>query len=522
MKPITTNVFTFEDLITGGNLYVDKTERIFEIVKANKGQFFLSRPRRFGKSLLISTLKAIFQGKRELFKGLEIYDEDYDWRAYPVIHLDMGSSQANDVESLNRKLKYDLKQNAVDNHLDVHCLPEDGDASDVFKALVNALAATSSEGKVVILIDEYDKPLLGHIGKPEVTAIRDVLKAFYSVVKTTESRQRFAFITGVSKFSKVSIFSDLNNLTDLTMSARAATLLGYTEAELKTNFSGYISELGQANGMSEEETLRELKLRYDGFCFVEDSEKVFNPVSVGKCFIEKKFRNYWFETGTPTFLLELLKRNPLDIDKLEMPEESFSVYEVENPAILPLLVQTGYLTIKDSHLEGRRRFYRLDYPNLEIADAFNEYLVASFSGNSPDVQSGMLLSITRSLRAGDVDAMIESMKYFFSCMPCSIAVQHEKYYQSLVYAIFKLVGVSIDVEVSTNIGRIDAVIKTDQYIYVTEFKLRGTAEDAMRQIHEKKYYEKYLREGKEITLLGVAFDQNERNITQYLMEKIRA
>ncbi len=522
MKPITTNVFTFEKLITGGSLYVDKTEQIFGLVKVNSGQFFLSRPRRFGKSLLVSTLKALFQGKRELFKGLEIYDEDYDWRAYPVIHLDMGSSQANDVESLNRKLIYDLKQNAVDNNLDVRCLPENGDASDVFKALVHALAASASEGKVVILIDEYDKPLLGHIGKPEVAAIRDVLKAFYSVVKTTESKQRFAFITGVSKFSKVSIFSDLNNLTDLTMSASAATLLGYTDEEVRANFAGYITELGKANGMSEEETFHLLKRMYDGFRFEENSRTVFNPVSVGKCFIEKKFDNYWFETGTPTFLLELLKKNPLDLGGLLAPKEVFSVYEVENPAILPLLVQTGYLTIKDSYLEGRKRIYRLDYPNLEIADSFNEWLVASFSENSPDVQSGMLLTIIRSLRVGDVDAMIESMKYFFSCMPSSIVVQQEKYYQSLFYAIFKLVGASIDAEVSTNIGRIDAVIKTDQYIYVTEFKLRGTAEDAMRQIHERKYYEKYLRDGREITLLGVAFDKNERNITQYLMEKIRA
>ncbi len=369
MKSITTNVFTFEKLIQGDCVYVDKTAEIHKLLGVLSGQFFLSRPRRFGKSLLISTLKAIFQGKRELFKGLAIDSLDYDWKTYPVIHLDMGSSQAATPELTETVLRNMILRNASDNGVVVK---EEQTAADCFLNLVDVLAAKSPDGKVVILVDEYDKPLLGHLGKSEVTGFRDVLKSFYSVIKTTESKQRFAFITGVSKFSKVSIFSDLNNLTDLTMSAQAATLLGYTKDELLANFSEHIAKLAESEKLTFDETVAKLALWYDGYLFEENAEKVFNPVSVGKCLTELKFKNYWFETATPTFLIDMLKRNSLDLGNLTAREKDFSTYEVENPSVLALLVQTGYLTIVDFERLGEvEQRYRLDFPNLEVRNSFN-------------------------------------------------------------------------------------------------------------------------------------------------------
>lgn len=339
---------------------------------------------------MISTLECIFRGKRNLFKGLAIDASDYNWKTYPVIRLDMGSTQADSPEKLNYNIKILIQDVAEQYNLDFPEFPDIADPSVLFRRLISDLAKTSSEGKVVVLIDEYDKPLLNHIGQADASRYRDVLKNFYSVVKTMEGLQRFAFITGVSKFSKVSIFSDLNNLTDLTMDARAATLLGYTQAELIHYFSDRLPALAEAIHKTEEETLKQLKKWYDGFRFSSKEITVYNPVSIGKCFSTLEFRNYWFETSTPTFLLDLLKKEPLELNQLTASEESFSVYEVENPAVLPLFVQTGYLTIQDSFERGALRRYRLGYPNLEIKNAFNIWLLSAFTNTENGKQENTL------------------------------------------------------------------------------------------------------------------------------------
>ncbi len=520
MRPITTNVFTFEKLIKSDCVYVDKTAEIYKLLSVFSGQFFLSRPRRFGKSLLISTLKSIFQGKRELFKGLAIDSLDYDWKVYPVIHLDMGSTQTETVEQfasiLNTMLDFIEQEYEVEPF-------EYTSPQEHFLKLVKALAAKSPEGKVVILVDEYDKPLLGHIGKQEVFAFRDVLKSFYSVIKTTEGMQRFAFITGVSKFSKVSIFSDLNNLTDLTMRASAATLLGYTKEELLENFAEHIQALADALQMTYEKAVDTLTQWYDGYLFEENSKRIFNPVSVGKCLSELKLKNFWFETATPTFLIDLLKKDVLNLNKLIVREEDFSTYEVDNPSVLALLVQTGYLTIKDiEDANTTYTRYHLDFPNLEVRYSFNDYLLAGFANIQGVKETNYLDDVIDAIRSGDIETALETMKGFFCEIPYDITLKHEKYYQTIFYSLFTLVGVRVKAEVKTNAGRIDAVVETAQTIFIFEFKLHDTAETAMKQIKEKKYYEKYLSSGKEIKLIGAAFDQETRNLEKWIIERVES
>ncbi len=510
MKQLTTSIYTFPKLIEGEFLYVDKTGYIYDIIKPASAQYFLSRPRRFGKSLMISTLKCIFQGRRELFKGLAIEQMDYDWETYPVIHLDMGSTATENVEDTETMLWEMLDDVAHGNSIKLT-------KKLLFTRFQQLIEKSAAEKPVVILIDEYDKPLLGHIGKDTVGKVQNLLKNFYSVIKTTEAAQRFVMITGVSKFSKVSIFSDLNNLTDLTMSPHSATLLGYTQQELESNFEGYIQRLAQKQNLSYEQTLDMLRDWYNGYRFHHQAESVYNPVSVMKCFQEKEFQNYWFETGTPAFLLELLKKNPVDLGDMEASETSFSTYEPAALRPLPLLVQTGYLTIKDVRMLGRSRQYTLGYPNFEIESSFSEWLARYFTElHSPEFDS-TLRRIYDALQESRVEDMLENMKTFFASVPNTITIENEKYYQTIFFTVLKVIGTMVEAEVNTNIGRIDAVLKTAGDIYIFEFKLRGSAEEAMAQIKEKGYADQYGNDSRRCTLIGVEFDRTARNIGKWII-----
>ena len=515
MKPLTTSVYTFEKLCDGGFLYVDKTAGIYDLIEPAFAQYFLSRPRRFGKSLLVSTLKAIFQGRRDLFEDLALADKDYDWQTYPVIHLDMGTMASVDAAELQQNLLRGVRRAAADNGCEVVAEA----AYQAFEDIILALAAR--DGKVVILIDEYDKPLLGHLGQESAREIQTVLKQFYSVVKATEAQQRFVLITGVSKFSKVSVFSDLNNLTDLTMSGQAAILLGYTQEEVEANFPDYIERLANAQGESVDETLAELRVWYNGYKFHQEAPTVYNPVSLMKCLMNQEFKNYWFETGTPTFLLDLLKGKPVDLDNLEVDENAFSTYDPIDLQPLPLLVQTGYLTIKSAEKMGDVRYYTLGYPNLEISQSFSYWLVRSMASVPDPELSGALRHMVKALQRGDVDTMLEHMKTFFHSVQYDLIEQKEKekYYQTIFFTVFKLVGAMIDAEVKTSLGRIDAVVKTADHIYIFEFKLHGSAEDAMQQIHDKQYAAAYRDDPRQKLLIGVEFSQKERNLGKWLVEQ---
>jgi len=510
MKPLTTSCYTFSKLIDGGFLYVDKTAGIYDLLRPATGQYFLSRPRRFGKSLLISTLRSIFEGRRELFAGLDILNTQYDWKVHPVIHLDLGSCPSESVPELKENLLFKIRQVAMEHG----CKLESNSHYNAFEELVVKLSRNNKQ--VVILIDEYDKPLLSHLGKDFSSEIQTTLKTFYSVIKSTEEYQRFVLLTGVSKFSKVSIFSDLNNLTDLTMRRSTATLLGYTEDELQDNFPDYIQQLAIEQGKTIEETRSILRDWYNGYRFHYDAPSVYNPVSVMKCFDERELKNYWFETGTPSFLINLLRKKPISFDDLTVQETAFSAYEANHLEPLPLLVQTGYLTIKSASTTGGLTMFLLGFPNQEIAQSFSYWLAKDFGNVEAQDLSSALNRMLKALNNNDIDETLETLKIFFANIPNTISLKHEKYYQTIFYTVFQLIGASIEAEVSTNIGRIDAVVKTETAIYIFEFKLHDTAENALQQIHEKNYAQPYQHDGRPITLIGAAFDEKERNIDTWV------
>ena len=516
MKPITTSIFTFADLIDGGYVYVDKTARLYDLVRPYKGVYFLSRPRRFGKSLTISTLEAVFRGRRELFRGLAIDATDYDWKPYPVIRIDLGSKQAWDAAGLKHSLGLAVKQAAQRHGIDLAT----DEPHHLFESLVTTLGRS---GKVVILIDEYDKPILGNIENPAVGEILRVLKAFYSVVKTCDEHIRFALLTGVSKFSQASAFSDLNNLVDLTMDARYAEMLGYTQDELEQNFAPHIEHVAAQRGWTTGEVLDQMREWYNGYRFSKAEAWVYNPVSVGRFLDTGELSNYWFETGTPSFLIKLLKSGRLTIPEISrepLDELAFSAYEVERVSALPLLFQTGYLTIREVIPTSRQPLYRLDYPNMEVREAFSQYLVESYTNVEKSIVPAYLRRLLAALESGDLDRAMQTLRIFFADIPYDIQLTNEKYYQTIFFVLLRLLALDVDCEVRTEAGRIDAVVKTATRIFVFEFKLQGTAEEALQQIHQRRYHEKYTADDRELLLVGAAFDPETRNLERWLVEKI--
>ena len=521
MKPITTSVYTFSNLVGGGFVYVDKTAILRELIRPAFAQYFCARPRRFGKSLAISTLQCIFEGRRELFKGLAIDSSDYEWTTYPVLRLDMGSCQADTVEGFWRKVRGLLISESERTGIP---LRTDMPVSEQFKFLIQDLAQASKvnenheDKKMVLLLDEYDKPLLGHLGTPEVTKFKNALKEFYSVVKTQECFQRFAFMTGVSKFSKVSIFSDLNNLTDITMDARYATLFGYTREEVRANFPEHLAALAAANDLTADAAFAKLEYMYDGFKFEEGAERVFNPVSVGKCLVSKKFKNYWFETGTPTFLVNLIKEDPVLDAPLRISDTFLSAsFEPEQVGMMPLMYYTGYLTIKETERDGEETTYTLGYPNREVSDSMNKYLSLGLSCIPSNHFSSICDQLYVGLKSGEVDEVMEGLKCFFENIPYDLHVKYERYYQSLFVAIFLMLKARVSSEVTTARGRIDAVVETAKFVYVFEFKIRGTSEEALAQIDEKGYAARFAADPRKLLKIGCAFDWNARNLGKWLV-----
>jgi hypothetical protein len=518
MKNLTTSVYTFEDLLKGNYLYVDKTETLWKMLEPAKGIYFLSRPRRFGKSLTLSTLKAVFQNKKHLFKGLALENKTHDWKEYPIIHLDLGESPASSAEELDSALQASLDNTAREYKIKLTAPT----ASSRFSELIRML---KDQGKVVILIDEYDKPILDNITGKNVQSIREVMESFYSVIKATEPYQRFVLLTGVSKFARVSVFSKLNNLTDITMDARFATMLGYTQEELEENFAEHIAHVCQEQKMDKAELLAKLKLWYDGYRFEEDADTVYNPVSIGKFFESGgKFKNFWFETGTPSFLLKLAKKQQFDFEKeLSQPvsELAFASYEIDKLQTLPLLFQTGYLTIKSFVQDEDDTFYYLNFPNREVEAAFESYLLDEYSGVNKERVEVYASDMVKMLRNGEIDVFMDKLKLFFTNIPNDIHIGQEKYYQTIFFIVFRLIGLRIEAECSTNIGYIDAVAQTDKYIYIFEFKLNKSPEAALKQIHDKRYFQKFINSDKEVILIGANFSTKTRNIESWKIEKLK-
>lgn len=519
MEKVATDIYTFSRLREDGFTYVDKTEALYAMASGEAGaQFFIARPRRFGKSLAVSTLKSLFEGLRELFKGLAI-ESKWDWsKKWPVLHLDMGSMQARSVDEFREILSDQLSDRA--RELGVDGLSGSSPAI-LFKRLIDALAAKSPDGRMVLLIDEYDKPLLGHLMKPDVTEFRDELKAFYSLIKTLESKQRFTFITGVSKFSKVSIFSDLNNLKDWTMLPQAATLFGYTHDEVLQYFPGRIHELAETNGLTDEGAFAKIVEWYDGYKFEENAKPVINPVSLGCCFEAGKFNDYWSATAVPTFLINILKEHPLDFSTIDIGEDVLNAYEPDNPKIVTLLYQTGYLTIKGFRQMGGIRKYSLGFPNFEVQNSFVTKLAPAYAGLEPMRAESAQIAAAEALYEHDVPKFMKALKVFFANIPYSLTDrQNEQMWQTIVYVVLKAIGVGVCCEVQTNDGRIDMEIDVPGYIYIVEFKLDRPAAEAMEQIKGKDYAGKYALSKKHITLIGISFSAEKRTIVEELVEEI--
>ncbi|MDM8519163.1 ATP-binding protein [Anaerolineales bacterium HSG6] len=516
MKELPIGVYTFENLITGNMLYIDKTEYIYNLVKPAQGVYFLSRPRRFGKSLLVSTLASLFAGRRDLFEGLWITEQtDYEFEPYAVLQFDFSKIKIKTAHQLEQYLREQVEQLAQEFGVTLNY----SNYSSRFAELIEKIGQTQ---KVVILIDEYDKPLLDNFDNPEQDEMKETMKGFYGVIKGSDAYLRFVLLTGVTKFARVSIFSDLNNLDDLTMDRAYAEMLGITQAELEDYFADRIDQLARVKQISRDTLLERIKIWYDGYRFTTKESYVYNPFSTLLLFKKQEFFPHWFVTGTPTFLIKLIQRGRISFHKLyedvKVSERNFATYRLDKLKPLPLLLQTGYLTIKDVHGNDFNRRYSLNYPNFEVKHAFLFSVLDEFS-NLEVSGEGYLYELIDCLREGDLEGMFEYLNVFFATVPYDLHIKNEKYYQTIFYSVFQLIGLQIEAEVKTNKGRIDAVVETTDSIYIFEFKLFGTAEEALTQIKEKNYAQKYLKHGKQILLVGVEFDQQKKNIGTWLVEK---
>ena len=516
MKDLTSSVYTFEDLIQGNFLYVDKTEYIWQLIRPAKGMYCLSRPRRFGKSLTLSTLKAAFEGKKELFKGLALYEKPYEWKPYPIIHLDMNGCNFSSRAELRSSLCGIVRECAEDHHVNVS-----GDIPEqLFRQLIRSLAASSP---VVILLDEYDKPILNNIGKEECNQILADLKAFYSVIKAFEGKLRFAFITGVSKFCHVSLFSDLNNLTDITMDTKYSAMFGYTQEEFETYFADRIELTSKQLNIPKEQLLPKIKTWYDGYRFEEHAQSVYNPVSLANFFESGgKFNNYWFATGTPSFLIELVKKTNFDFENaLSKPVSSmaFNAFEIDKLDPLTLLLQTGYLTIKSVVTKYDMPWYWLDFPNREVSFSFNSNLLNAYSHKSDNYVVAFCEELADAMESGDLKQLRKALESFFAGISYEVHHKDESNFQNIFFAIFRLLGYYISAESHTNDGRIDAVAETEKFIFIFEFKLNKD-KTALFQIKKNEYFKKYELFQKKIFLIGVTFSTEKGQIIDWQAEEV--
>ena len=527
MKSIDVGISSFCKLIEDNNIYVDKTDIIYNLMTCGSTYFFCSRPRRFGKTLTVSTLEAIFKGKKDLFKGLKIYEKDYDWKEYPVIHIDFGQINATDAEMLKKSLKKAVKNLSIEYAVE---FDKEAEYYDAWSDLIKKVAKNS---KVVILIDEYDKILSSNIYNPEVEKMRDVLRGFFEVIKAQYELIRFAFITGVTKFAKVSIFSSMNNLNDISMNEDYATLFGYTDEEIGLYFAEYIEKGLKATGMSREEYMPKLANKYDGYRFSPESDiAVYNPVSIGSFFSDggKLFKNYWIDTGNMKLLMDVAKKVRFDISKdvaRAIDVDNITTFDIlamaskniSSAKYRSLLFQSGYLTIKGVD-EDNSNLLLLDFPNEEVATAYSKNILELYAGETTS-DTFSELKIDKCFADGRVKDAIDRLKSIYEALPYDLAKNaDELYYSSIFFSTMKALGAEIGSEIETKNGRVDAILKTEKHIYVFEFKRDQSADIALRQIHDKGYANQFDvdRKTKTVHLVGINFSSKEKNITEYKEE----
>ena len=506
MRKYPIGIQDFSKLIEGGYIYVDKTKDILRLIESGQ-YYFLSRHRRFGKSLLISTLKYLFLGEQELFEGLWIAGK-YDFQPHPVLHFSFSTLGYKDL-GLEAGLHQALNNKAREAGF---ALTQQG-LGPRFQELIQR--SVKDGQKVVLLIDEYDKPLVDYIDNPEqAEANRDILKNFFSIIKDADSFLRFFLITGVSKFSKVSLFSDLNHLRDITLVDQFGTIAGYTQAELETSFETDIQAFAQKTGESTDELKDRIKLWYNGYSWGTDT-RLYNPFSILNLFASKQFANYWWETGTPTFLIKQLRDGfHYNLDQLEAGQVMFESFTLNNLNWLALLFQTGYLTIQN--YDPADRLYTLGYPNLEVKDTMHQHLLAAFRETANTDSLPLLIKIKRALEKGELERAIELINILFSTIPYQLFQQkQEAFFHAVLHLAFSGVGLLVQSEVSTAKGRVDTVVHTNDRIYVMEFKLDGSAESALEQIREKRYGSPFLDQEKEVIALGVNFSSAEKEVAEW-------
>ena len=507
---------TFSEIRTKGFLYVDKTKFVYDV--CHPGKFvFLSRPRRFGKSLLTSTFDAYFSGKKELFKGLAIDSLETEWKHYPVLHFDLSDIKKGTTEECELNLHSQLE----DFERAYGCEKASDDLTIRFRELVKNISR-KMESQVVVLIDEYDAPLLTVLHDSErLEPMRTLLQSFYSPLKKLDQYLRFVFITGISKFSQLSIFSQINNLKNISMNPKYASICGITEREMMDNFQEGIAELGKANDMTKDEVLAKLKLKYDGYRFSRNAEGVYNPFSLLSAMDNRDFNNYWFSTGTPTFLVKMMKRFHTDLTKLDGSEagaDDFDAPTENMHSVLPLFYQSGYLTIKgyDPILSN----YTLGYPNEEVKVGLMHALLPFYVVKDPVEARTTAGKMYLALRKDDIDEALEAARAFFAGIPyqegtLQDAPTSEGHFTAMLYVMFSFLNVYVYTQVRTAKGRMDILMKTDTTIYVMELKLDGTVEEALKQIDDKGYAIPYEADGRRIVKVGIRFSSEERTITAW-------
>jgi len=520
MSKLPLTIFHFPNLIQEGCTYVDKTQLLYRLIQEKPGAF-LARPRRFGKSLLVSTLEALFEGRRELFKGLWIDSSDYEWKTYPIVRFDFSATVTTNAQTLEDSIHAVLRSTAKRYGIEMIDSPH---ATLVFTDLAEKLY--QKIGPIVVLIDEYDHPLLDHIKNPiQADENRKFLKSFYTNIKAQERYLRYIFVTGVSQFTKVSLFSGFNNIQMISFRKEYADLLGLTEIEIRTYFPDRIRYVAEQRGVTETQVLELLKKWYNGYLFVKNNNalRVYNPLSVFKFLDTAELDNYWFETATPSLVLSLAeKRNfpLLDIEKdLYAGKELETAHDVGVIDLPVLLYQTGYLTIRQ--YDEETQVYVLGFPNEEVRRSFLEFLVGVFfKPDSPSDIQGTFYKLATHLRRHDLSGFFEVFDAFLDSIPNQIHKEAEGYYHSLLFLFLKTLGFKVTAEVSTAQGRIDMVLKTTNDIFIFEFKINKSADDALKQIHQKAYYTQFKLDKRPITLVGVNFDTHLRKITDWKQEKL--
>ncbi|MCL2688454.1 MAG: ATP-binding protein [Chitinispirillia bacterium] len=511
-----------------GFCYVDKTARIHQLITGSGRAVFLSRPRRFGKSLLCSTLKAIFEGKRPLFgeiagrPALAINSLDWGWEKYPVIRIDLnvGEYLLKGLVELYANLNRDMELCA-----EKYEVPFTGKTeSDRFARLIHALHKQCGR-RVVVIIDEYDKPLLSTIENTDLhNDMRNALKGFYGVLKSSDSDLQFVFITGVTKFSRVSVFSDLNHLTDLTLNPAYSDICGLTQDEVEQNFEPEIKTILEETGRDRVMYMKKLRQQYNGYRFSEKPLTVYNPFGLLQHFNEAgKFSPYWYETGSPTFLINLIKKQKINIAKLDnmrVRYEDFRKYDSENIKAEPMLYQCGYLTISDYN--EKRNEYTLDYPNMEVSYSFANSLMEQYLQVTADRSQALFSKLPDAFEEGNIENAIEALRPFLASIPYDIITDTENYYETVVFLIMKILDLNCRAEVRTADGRIDTLVETDNFVYCIEFKLDKSAEEALAQIDTKDYLLPWKGTGKKLMKVGVNFDSKKRNIGDWKYETVDA